>query len=177
MNRKAKFLAVLATAAGTLAFSSQASAHEPLAGAIIGGGIGAAVGGPPGAAVGAVLGTIIGAESDHGHRYRDRPYYDPAYEDPRYAPRRYAPSYYSPPPPAYYPEPTYYAPPPPVYYAPAQYVAPPVYYAPRPHYRHDRVYVEPRHGWRQGRDDRHRDGYRGRRDGQWDRGEPRWRDR
>ena len=89
MKAKALLFAALATACGTLAYSSQASAHDPLAGAIIGGGIGAAVGGPPGAAVGAVLGTIIGAEG-HGHRH-DRYYEEPVYGEPRHAPRRYAP--------------------------------------------------------------------------------------
>jgi hypothetical protein len=57
-----RFMFVLAASAALAAgaYSSAAKA-DPIAGAIIGGGIGAAVGGPPGAAVGAVLGTAIGS--------------------------------------------------------------------------------------------------------------------
>ena len=111
--------------------SMQARAGDPVAGALIGGGIGAAIGGPPGAAVGAILGSLAGSDPYYDRRYYDRGGYGPAYREGGYY--EPAPAYY-PPRPAYYaPQPAYYAPP--VYYGPSVYYSSPGYYAPRAHYR------------------------------------------
>ena len=143
---KKTLLAVTLTAAAAAAtFSTQASAHDPIAGALIGGGIGAAVGGPPGAAVGAILGLAIGSDS---HRYRDRRYYGerPDYYDPRYSERRYydrAPARYVAP---------AYAEPPRVYRASPRYE-----YEQQRAYRDDRGYdrrYEPRYDDRRYQEDR-----------------------
>lgn len=155
MLKKVPLFAAITAAVGALAIPMQASAHDPVAGLLIGGGIGAAVGGPPGAAVGAFLGAIIGAETHHGHgpAYRGHGNYAPGY-DSRYAPQAYAP------------EPTYYAPPAPVYEGPVRYAAPrayyspPVHYAPPPAYRSARVYAAPRHDSRYERHGRRYEGYR-----------------
>lgn len=113
--------ATMVVAAAAATFSNQASASDPVAGMIIGGGIGAAIGGPPGAAVGAILGAVIGDAHHYDHRrgyydrhryydrgydprYYDRGYYDPAparHYEPGYAPRVYRAS------PRYYNEPRY----------------------------------------------------------------------
>lgn len=104
--KKTLLAVTIAAAAAAATFSTQASAnHDPVVGALVGGGIGAAVGGPPGAAIGAILGLAIGAESDHhryGHRryYGERPDYDHRYYDraPRHerAPARYYEPAYEP---------------------------------------------------------------------------------
>lgn len=194
MLRKPLMIAAITAAAGAMAFSSQVSAHDPVAGALIGGGIGAAVAGPPGAAVGAILGTIIGAEDRrHGYDYRGPRYQESPYDEPRYPSQGYAPA------PGYYaPEPAYYAPPP-VYYAPPRYLSAPVYYdapryapprvhrAPPPIYRSAGVIVTPRHDRRgegryerrgEDRPDRHgsrRDGHRDQREGRGNRDSRDWR--
>lgn len=127
MTKKPLLIASLTAGIALSVFSIQARAGDPVAGALIGGGIGAAIAGPPGAAVGAILGTIAGSE----------PYYDRRYAGPVYAERPYyapvpAPAYY-PSQPSYYPsQPSYYAPP--AYYGPQVYYAPSAYYAPRAYY-------------------------------------------
>ena len=132
--RKSYLLAAATTAVAAMTFSTQASAGDPLAGAIIGGGIGAAIGGPPGAAVGAIIGTIAGASDPYYHHgYPVGGYYGapPAYYAPAPAPEYYPPAQG----PAYYPAPQApaYYPSAPAYYAPSTvYYAPPVVYgAPR----------------------------------------------
>ena len=68
---------LIAAAAAALAlgtFSTQASAHDPVAGALLGTAIGAAAGGPVGAAVGAVIGTVIASDPYSRRGYRDGPY-------------------------------------------------------------------------------------------------------
>jgi hypothetical protein len=148
--RKSFLVAAMTAAAAAMTFSTQASAGDPVAGAIIGGGIGAAVAGPPGAAVGAIIGTIAGAADPY--------YYRHGYRGPGYDGRRYygpAPAYY-PPAPAYYPPAQAYYPPAQAYYAPATeyYAPPPAYYAPPVIYRSARAYAyEPRYV----RQDRHYD--------------------
>ena len=149
--RKTFLVAAITTALAAMTFSTQASAGDPVAGAIIGGGIGAAVAGPPGAAVGAIIGTIAGAADPY--------YYRHGYRGPGYDGRRYygpAPAYY-PPAPAYYP-------PAQAYYAPAtEYYAPPVIYRSARAYAYEPRYVrQDRHY--DARGDRHegrryRDGY------------------
>jgi hypothetical protein len=137
-----------ATAALALAaLSPQAFACDPIAGALVGGGIGAAIGNGPGAAVGAVIGSTIAATTPcysdpraayYEPRYVQRGYApQPAYAAPAYAPPpAYADSGYATPAPSYYaPAPTYYAPAP-TYYAPA-----PVYYQPAPYYYSPYVYA------------------------------------
>lgn len=161
---KSSILIAALAAAGALALPTQASAHDPVAGAIIGGGIGAALGGPPGAAIGAILGTIAGGEGHHGHAYPDY-----AYDEPRHAPRRYGPppAYY-PPAPAYYPPaPVYYAPQPPVYYAPPVHYSAPAYRPARAFGGHHYAPRYERHGYRV--DGYRNDGHRGRHDDRWDR--------
>ena len=139
MRKKPLLIATMTVAVAAATFSTQAAAGDPVAGALIGGGIGAAVGGPPGAAVGAVLGSIIGAESHYRRGYYDRRYYDG-----RYA----APAYYEPAPRYYAPGPAYYSPAP-VYYAPA----PAIVYSSGPVYRYDKrnARVYDRRDWRDDR--------------------------
>ena len=101
--KKSILAATITAGALALGFTTQAAAaHDPLVGALVGGGIGAAVGGPPGAAVGAFLGLAIGASADH-HHYRDRHYRRHDYHDRRYDrhgygdrryERRYEPAHY-----------------------------------------------------------------------------------
>ena len=141
--RKTLLAVTFTAAAAAAAFSSQASAHDPIAGALIGGGIGAAVGGPPGAAVGAILGLAIGADS---HSYRDRRYYGERHDyDPRYSERRYDRA------PARYYEPAYAE-------APRVYRASPRYMEqPRANRDYDRGYdrrYEPRYDDRRYQEDR-----------------------
>ena len=130
MLKKPLMTAALIAGLAAAAFSTEASAQDPVLGALVGGGIGAAVGGPPGAAVGAILGLAIGA--------------DPYYRGPRYYDRYYGRGYYA-------PAPVYYAPTP-TYYAPAYYAPPPVYYGVYRYpsygyrYRYARSYY--RHDWR-----------------------------
>jgi hypothetical protein len=137
MTRKPLVIATLVAGLATATLSMNASAGDPLLGAIIGGGIGAAIGhntgqhrgGEIGAVAGAVIGSTIAANSG--------PYYGDGY--------------YAPPPVAYGPAPApYYAPAPayveaaPVYYAPPVYYGPtvsigfggPVYYGHRHYYGH-----------------------------------------
>lgn len=73
-------------AAGVVFASTQAKAHDPVAGAIVGGAIGAAAGGPVGAAIGAVLGTAIASDHhDYPHpRHREYAYRHYDYRDPGY---------------------------------------------------------------------------------------------
>ena len=135
--RKTHWIAATAVAGMAAMFSGTASAHDPLAGALIGGGIGAAVGGGPGAAVGAVLGTIAASDHHYNHdRYSERRYY---YDDRpvrQYAPTSY---YYSAPAPVYYSAP-------PVYYSSPVYYSTPVYYSPY-YYRPAPVYVSIGYGY------------------------------
>ena len=144
MLKRTMLVATVAATLGAVGFSSQASAHDPIAGALIGGGIGAAIAGPPGAAVGAIIGTIAGAESHH--YYAPQRYGDVAYDNRRYyapEPAYYPPAptaYYAPEPAYYQPAPTYYAPPAPVYYAPAYYEPAPVYRGPAVVYRSPRAF-------------------------------------
>lgn len=127
-------IAAMSVAVAAATFSTQAAAGDPVAGALIGGGIGAAVGGPPGAAVGAVIGSIIGAESHYHHGSYDRRYYGAGYAAPAYYPP--APAYYGPPPAYYPPAPAYYAPGP-VYYGPAGAIV----YRSGPKYAYNTRYV------------------------------------
>ena len=146
MSKKLLLIATMTVAVAAAAFPTRASAGDPVAGALIGGGIGAAVGGPPGAAVGAVIGTIIGAESRPYYRrgyYRDEAYYEPRYrERGYYAPRYREQGYYAPPVARYYESaPVFYAPPP-QYYAPEPvYYGPAIVYRSHPSYGYDRRYV------------------------------------
>ncbi len=73
MQKKPLWIAAIGVTVAAMGFSTQASAGDPIAGAIIGGGIGAAVAGPPGAAVGAIIGTIAGSTT---------PYYGGYYPEP-----------------------------------------------------------------------------------------------
>ncbi|MGZ5031904.1 MAG: hypothetical protein ACXWAC_01795 [Usitatibacter sp.] len=142
MSRKPMLIAAMSVAVAAATFSTQAAAGDPVAGALIGGGIGAAVGGPPGAAVGAVIGTIIGAESHRPYGYYDRRYYGGGYA---------APVYYGPAPVYYAPAPVYYAPGP-VYYGPAAAIV----YRSGPTYAYNTRYVRgyDHRVWRDGRRDR-----------------------
>jgi hypothetical protein len=140
MMRRSLFIATAAAALAAASLCTPAEAADPVAGALIGGGIGAAVGGGPGAAVGAVIGTIAAAADEQYYydHYGRRVYYD--------APRSYAPParYYEPGPARYYePAPArYYEAPPVRYYERAYYAPPPVYY-PRPVYYAPPVYFGP----------------------------------
>ena len=126
-------VATVAIAGAAAGFTTTASAGDPVAGALIGGGIGAAIGNGPGAAVGAVIGSAIAASEPP--YYERRAYYDapPAryYDAP---PARY----YDAPPARYYEAPSYYEPAPRYYSSPA-----PVYYEPAPVYYAPRYYVPP----------------------------------
>jgi hypothetical protein len=145
MSSKPFQFATAAAALALAALSPQAFACDPVAGALVGGGIGAAIGNGPGAAVGAVIGSTIAATtpcySDPRAAYVEPRYVQrgyapqPAYAAPQYAPA-YADSGYAAPAPTYYaPAPTYYAPAP-TYYAPA-----PVYYQSAPYYYSPYVYA------------------------------------
>ena len=117
-------------AAATLslaALSPQAFACDPVAGALVGGGIGAVIGNGPGAAVGAVIGSTIAATTPCYDQYPPRA----AYYEPRYAERTYREDrrYYAPQP--SYAEPSYAEP---TYAAPSYYAPAPAYYAPAPYY-------------------------------------------
>ena len=128
MLKKPLMTAALIAGLAAATFSTQASAHDPVLGALIGGGIGAAVGGPPGAAIGAIIGLAAGADP----YYHEPRYYDRGYSAPRYYDRGY-----------YAPAPTYYAPAP-VYYGPA------VAYRSYPSYAYDYRYARgyDRREWR-----------------------------
>jgi len=145
MTSRPLHFAAAAAALSVAALSPQAFACDPVAGALVGGGIGAVIGNGPGAAVGAVIGSSIAASTPcydqppraayYEPRYADRAYREdrryyapqPSYSEPSYAEPAYAaPSYYAPAPTYYAPAPTYYAPAP-TYYAPAPY-----YYSPSP---------------------------------------------
>src|SRR5512138_1950713 len=95
--KRTLLIATAATALAAASLCTSAEAADPLAGALIGGGIGAAVGGGPGAAVGAVIGTIAAA-SEGPYYYYDgygrRAYYDGYYAPPA--------RYYEAPPVRYY---------------------------------------------------------------------------
>ncbi|HEX3063216.1 MAG TPA: glycine zipper 2TM domain-containing protein [Usitatibacter sp.] len=133
MKRKPLVIATLVAGLATATLSMNASAGDPLLGAIIGGGIGAAIGhntgqhrgGEIGAVAGAVIGSTIAANSG--------PYYGEGYYGPPPAPAYYPPA------PAYYePAPVYYEPAP-AYYGPSVSIGfgVPVYYGHRHgHYRH-----------------------------------------
>ena len=137
-------IATVSAALAAATLSIQASACDPIPGALIGGGIGAAIGNAPGAAVGAIIGSAITAgapcysygrpypEREYvGRGYVDRGYAEREYVDRRYVDRGYADDRYY--------ERSYYAPEP-VYYAP-----PPVYYAPAVYYGSYRPYSYPRY--------------------------------
>lgn len=142
---KPLIVVTLAAGLGMALHSTQAAAHDPVGGAILGTAIGAAAGGPVGAAIGAVLGTAIA--SDHhdydrhrGYRerhwdgYREPAYYDrgryeraPVYREPaRYYERYDGPRYYEArnyrEPPRYYSEPRRYYREPPRYYEEPRYI-------------------------------------------------------
>jgi hypothetical protein len=103
MLKKPLVIASVAAAIGMAGLSTQASAGDPLLGAIIGGGIGAAIGhnagGHNATAVGGVLGAIVGSSiAAESNGYYDRGYYDGGYAPsygygPSYS---YGPAYYAP---------------------------------------------------------------------------------
>ena len=136
MLKKPLVIATVTAALAMGAVSTQASAADPLLGALIGGGIGAAIGHDVnrhnGAAVGGVLGAIVGssiaAESNRG--YYDGGYYDRGYGDGYYAP---APAYYGPAP---------------AYYGPAYYPSATIVYRSSPRYGYRSYGRDYRHGWR-----------------------------
>jgi hypothetical protein len=131
MLKKPLAIATLAAAVGMGTISTQASAGDPVLGALIGGGIGAAIGhnagGHAGGVVGGVLGALVGSSIAASDGYYDRGYY----ADPYYAP---APGYYVP--------------------APPVYVGPTIVYRSRPVYRdyyysgYRRAYRDHRGDWR-----------------------------
>ena len=127
MVRKPLVIATMAAALGIATVSTQASAGDPLLGAIVGGGIGAAIGhsagGRDGGVVGGVLGAVVGSSIAAESGYYDRGYYYGA-------------------PPAYYG---------PAYYAPPVYAAPVVVYSSSyPRYRYVRDYRHDRRDWHDG---------------------------
>lgn len=128
MFKKPLVIATMTAALGIATLSTQASAGDPVLGALVGGGIGAAIGhnagGRDGGVVGGVLGAIVGSSiaAESG-----RPYYNDGY----YAPYGY--------------------------YAPAPvYVGPTVVYRSRPYYSRYAEYRAPRRDWRDHGDWRHR---------------------
>jgi hypothetical protein len=134
MFKKPLVIATMTAALGIATLSTQASAGDPVLGALVGGGIGAAIGhnagGRDGGVVGGVLGAIVGSSiaAESGRPYYNDGYYAPA---PSYG---YAPAYgYG--------------------YAPA-YAGPTVVYSSGPYYRpyHPR-YVEYRAARHEGRGD------------------------
>jgi len=144
MLKKPLIIATVTAALAMGAVSTQASAADPLLGALIGGGIGAAIGHDVnrhnGAAVGGVLGAIVGssiaAESNYGYYDRNSGYYDRGY-DSGYDSGYYAPA--------------------PAYYGPAYYPAPVVVYRSSPRYVYGPSY---RSGY-------YRNDYRRVHDGRW----------
>jgi hypothetical protein len=140
MLKKPLMIATMTAALGIATLSTQASAGDPVLGALVGGGIGAAIGhnagGRDGGVVGGVLGAIVGSSiaAESGRGYYGDGYYD----------NGYAPAY------GYAPAPSY------GYYAPAPvYVGPSVVYRSRPYYYNAPRYVEYRSGYRHdGRRDR-----------------------
>lgn len=138
MLKKPLVIATMTAALGIATLSTQASAGDPVLGALVGGGIGAAIGhsagGRDGGVVGGVLGAIVGSSiaAQSG----------PGYYNDGYAP---APGY------GYAPAPSY------GYYAPAPvYVGPRVVYRSAPYYAHYPRYVDYRGGYRHDRRDWHR---------------------
>jgi hypothetical protein len=83
MLRKPLLIATMTAALGLATISQQASAGDPLLGALIGGGIGAAIGhnagGRDGGVVGGVLGAVVGSSIAASSNYYDRGYYDGGY--------------------------------------------------------------------------------------------------
>jgi len=158
MFKKPLVIATIAATMGMAGISTQASAGDPLVGAIIGGGIGAAIGhnhGRDGGLVGGVLGAIVGSSiaADSGRYYDrgyynrgsyDRGYYGSGSYDRGYYGSGYAPSYASDS--SYYNSPSYYSAP--EYYSVPQYyqAAPAVVYRSRPTYvsNYDRGYYRTR---------------------------------
>ncbi|HEX7402637.1 MAG TPA: hypothetical protein VF287_01375 [Usitatibacter sp.] len=127
MTSRPFHFATAAAALSLAALSPQAFACDPVAGALVGGGIGAVIGNGPGAAVGAVIGSTIAAATPCYDTYPPRAaYYEPRYADDRryYAPQ---PSYAQP----QYAQPQYAEP---AYAAPSYYAPAPTYYAPAPYY-------------------------------------------
>ena len=92
MLKKPLAIAAAAAALGMGLVSTQASAGDPVLGALIGGGIGAAIGhstgGHNGGVWGGVLGALVGSSIAASDGYYDRGYYNGGY----YA----APGYYAP---------------------------------------------------------------------------------
>ncbi len=165
MLNKPLVVAAIAATVATATLSMEASAGDPVLGALLGGGVGAAIGhninGRDGAWVGGALGAVTGASI----AANSRGYYDSGYYVNN---GYYGGAYYGNANTYYAPAPVYYAPPS-VYYAPA-----PVYYArPAVVYRSAPVYVrsyQPRYvdygrGWGHVRYDRwdghghHHDGW------------------
>ena len=108
MLKKPLMIATMAAALGMAGISTQASAGDPVLGAIIGGGIGAAIGhnhGRDGGLVGGVLGAIVGSSL----AVNSGGYYDGGYA-PSYAygPAYYGPAYYRPAPVVLYSSGPYY---------------------------------------------------------------------
>jgi Glycine zipper 2TM domain len=95
MLKKPLLIATMTAALGLATLSQQASAGDPLLGALIGGGIGAAIGhntgGRNGGVVGGVLGAVVGSSIAASSNYYDRGYYDGGYA-PGYGPAYYAPA-------------------------------------------------------------------------------------
>ena len=169
--KKPLMIATLTAAVALGAIPTQASAADPLLGALIGGGIGAAIGnssnrhhgGAVGGLIGAVIGSSIAADSNryYGGRYDDRGYsgdrnYGERYDDRGYSGERYYDDRYDDR--GSYGE-RYYAPAPSYAYAPSYGHAP--YYAPAygasivfssgPSYRdygHRRHFRDHRRNWR-----------------------------
>lgn len=154
--KKPLMIATLSAAVVLGAIPTQASAADPLLGALIGGGIGAAIGnssnrhhgGAVGGLIGAVIGSSIAADSNryYGGRYDDRGYSGERYYDDRYDDRgSYGERYYAPAP-SYAYAPSYgYAP----YYAPAYGAS--IVFSSGPSYRdygHRRHSRDHRRNWR-----------------------------
>jgi hypothetical protein len=126
MLKKPLVIATVAATLGMAVISTQASAGDPVLGAIIGGGIGAAIGhnagGHNATAVGGVLGAIVGSSiAAQSGGYYDRGYYEGGYAPAPAPVYDYGPSYgpaygYAP---AY--GPAYYAPAPVVVYSSGSY--------------------------------------------------------
>jgi hypothetical protein len=93
MLKKPLAIAAAAAALGMGVVSTQASAGDPVLGALLGGGIGAAIGhsagGRDGGVVGGVLGALVGSSIAASDGYYDRGYYNDGYyaaPGPYYAP-------------------------------------------------------------------------------------------
>jgi hypothetical protein len=130
MLKKPLAIAATAAALGMGLVSTQASAGDPVLGALIGGGIGAAIGhntgGHNGGVVGGVLGAIVGSSIAASDGYYDRGYYDGGYYNGGY------------------------------YAAPGPYYAPAVVYGPSVVYRSSPRYVVRDYGHRYYGRDYHR---------------------